>query len=808
MLLPSFPLLLASLPLAWLAASTPAVAQARPHVIFIMADDLGYGDLGSFGQTNILTPVLDQMATEGLRFTQAYSGAPICAPARSTLLTGQHTGRTRVRGNFGSPGFGVQDDAGNWRVPLAPEDVTLAEVLQSAGYVTGATGKWGLGEEDTSGLPQLQGFDEWYGLLNQAQAHSYYPTFVWRGQAKEFLVGNTGTTQNFATQAHYVHDLFTDFALDFVDRHAPGDAPFFLYLPYTIPHDAFQIPELEPYAAAAAGWTQQQRVYASMITRMDRDIGRLLDRLRHHGIENNTLVFFCSDNGAANRYDGRFNSSANLRGRKRDVYDGGLRTAMLARWPGQIAANTVSDAIWYLPDVLPTLAELAGVPAPAVVDGISIAPTLLGHAQPALAARPLYWEFHEGQFAQAIRRGPWKAVRQNPDQPTELYDLTIDPGETTNRASQQAALVSEMEGLFRTLRTPSPIWPTALDAPLPTPGGAGFGGWLPLDTTRGTTAADASDQGGDAILQNFATSGWSSDATGRYLSFSGSQRHLRVTGQTPPAGASPRSFATWLRTSQPGVLAAWGNRSGPGLGWVVRLDTSTGALRVEVGGGYVLGTMSLTNGQWQHAAVVFDPDTDGSQVTGVRLYVNGVAQTISASLSQTVNTAPGTTFWIGAEAERADLDYTGDLRHVQWWDRALSPAAITTLAESALTPSTRWFQSHRPGAALDWAIPDPVSGYPLLFHYASGTAPGARLEDPIRLHPVDPNRLYLSAARPLDGRVLIVPEVATQLAGPWLDGGAVFSAEPDVGGRPSWRSQPLGDSPLFARLRYRLPAPK
>ncbi|MCD8483106.1 MAG: sulfatase-like hydrolase/transferase [Verrucomicrobia bacterium] len=232
---------------------------------------------------------------------------------------------------------------------------------------------------------------------------------------------------------------------------------FFLYLPYTLPHIAFQIPQLEPYTVNT-NWTQQQRYYASMITYLDRDIGRILDLLQAQGIDENTLVFFCSDNGAADRYDSRFNSSGNLRGRKRDVYEGGIRTPMLVRWPGQVAAGVTSDAIWYFADVLPTLAELVGAPVPQGVDGVSVLPTLRSQSQPELADRPLYWEFHEEQFAQAIRRGRWKAVRQNPHLATELYDLQTDPGESNNVAAAHPEKVAEFERLFVTMRTPTPIW--------------------------------------------------------------------------------------------------------------------------------------------------------------------------------------------------------------------------------------------------------------------------------------------------------------------------------------------------------------
>jgi len=340
--------------------------------------------------------------------------------------------------------------------------VTVAEVLRSAGYVTGVTGKWGLGEEGTTGIPTRQGFDEWYGLLNQRMAHSHYPEFLWRNEEREKLPGNTGTRRDFENEAHYAHDLFADFTLDFIRRHAEGDAPFFLYVPFTLPHDRFQIPELEPYVKGR-GWNRRAKVYASMVTRLDRDVGRMLELLGELGIDDETLVFFCSDNGAANRYEGVFDSSGELRGRKRDLYEGGHRTPMLVRWPGRVPAGVVSDAIWYFADVLPTLAELAGAEAPADIDGVNVLPTLLGEDQPELAERPLYWEFHEGQFGQAIRQGKWKAVRQNPGEATELYDLSADPGESNNIAAGHPDVVARMEELFISMRTPSEAWPTELD---------------------------------------------------------------------------------------------------------------------------------------------------------------------------------------------------------------------------------------------------------------------------------------------------------------------------------------------------------
>lgn len=455
----------AAIPLARMGRGHAAAAR-RPNIIFVMVDDMGYGDLGVYGQQHLQMPRVDQMAREGMRFTQVYAGSSVCAPSRSTLMTGLHTGHTRVRGNSSDvEGHGAVACAGGgsgWRVPLRPEDVTVAEVLKEAGYVTGITGKWGLGEAGTPGVPNRKGFDEWRGFLNQRLAHSFYPTHLWENETHRRLEGNTGTREDFESEAQYAHDLFTDFALDFIRRHGAEDKPFFLYVPYTVPHNRYQIPELEPYTRDT-GWTEQEKVYASMLTRADRDVGRILDLLREMGIDENTIVFFCSDNGAATRYNGVFDSSGPLRGAKRDLYEGGLRTVMVARWPGAIEAGAVSDDIWYFPDVLPTLAALAGATPPDALDGVSVLPSLLSQPQPELAERTLYWEFYERNFQQAARRGKWKAVRNHPEAAIELYDLEHDPGETRNLAEGHPEAVAEFERFFRDARTPSVHWPSPLD---------------------------------------------------------------------------------------------------------------------------------------------------------------------------------------------------------------------------------------------------------------------------------------------------------------------------------------------------------
>ncbi len=425
--------------------NTPA---PPPNIIFIMADDLGYGDLGCYGQDLILTPHIDRLAAEGMRFTQAYAGSTVCAPSRSVLMTGLHTGHTTVRGNFGKTGV-VGLGGGQGRVPLRAEDVTVAEVLKKAGYVTGMSGKWGLGEPNTGGHPNRQGFDAFFGFLNQRRAHHYFVDYLWHNEKRDTLEGNLN-----GGEGDYVHDLFTDFALDFIRSN--HDTTFFLYLPYTVPHAEYEIPDTTPYQDR--DWAWQEKVHAAMITRMDRDIGRILHSLDSLGIDEQTIVFFCSDNGAAQRWEGRFDSSGPLRGRKRDMYEGGIRTPMIVRYPGKTPAGAISHMPWYFADVLPTLAELARVDSPGGLDGISVLPALLGEEQ-SMTDRYFYWEFHERGFQQAVRWNDWKAVRPAAGAPLELYNLAEDLDESDNVAAAHPEIVRQMEAYLETARTPSVDWP-------------------------------------------------------------------------------------------------------------------------------------------------------------------------------------------------------------------------------------------------------------------------------------------------------------------------------------------------------------
>jgi len=413
-------------------------AKRKPNIIFILADDLGYGDVGCYGQKSIKTPSIDRMAAEGVRFTQCYSGSTVCAPSRCALMVGQHTGHCIIRGND--------------RVPLRPEDVTVAEVLKKAGYATAIIGKWGLGEPGTTGIPNRKGFDYWFGYLNQKHVHDYYTDHLWRNEEDVKIPFGT-----------YSHDLFTKEALEWVRKHA--DSPFFLYLAYTIPHannemgkEGMQVPSDEPYSKES--WPQAQKNHAAMITRMDRDIGKLMSLLKDLGIDQDTVLFFTSDNGPHKEGGGDpefFHSHGPLRGIKRDLYDGGIRVPMIARWPGKIEPGRTSDQVWAFWDFLPTAAEVAGAKPPSGIDGISMLPALTGRKQ--TSHEYLYWEFHERGFGQAVRFGKWKAVRVDKGKPVELYDIESDIGETRDLSAKRPDIVQKAAKLMESARTPSEHWP-------------------------------------------------------------------------------------------------------------------------------------------------------------------------------------------------------------------------------------------------------------------------------------------------------------------------------------------------------------
>jgi arylsulfatase A-like enzyme len=412
--------------------------SAKPNIIYIMADDMGYGDLGSYGSVLISTPNLDKMADEGLRFTQHYAGSTVCAPSRGSLMTGMHTGQAYIKGNF------AMTTEGN--LPLPEATVTVAELLKEAGYKTGVIGKWGLGGPGSEGGPNSQGFDNSYCYLDQRNAHEYYPPYLWENEQKVIL-------DNQGAQNEYSHHLFTEKALKFIEDQ--GSKPFFLYLAYTIPHGKYQIPDDAPYSEEP--WTQRQKNYAAMVTLMDKDIGTIMELLKTTGIDGNTVVFFTSDNGGVPSMSDFFSSNGISRGYKGDLYEGGIRAPLIVRWPDKISQGQVSDHISAFWDFLPTACDLADIKAPLNISGISYLPELLGSKQE--VHEYLYWEYFKYHFgwqpgdegprnhfeSQAIRMGNWKGVRtgvdQDPEGTLQLFDLENDPGEQHDKAAAHPDIV-------------------------------------------------------------------------------------------------------------------------------------------------------------------------------------------------------------------------------------------------------------------------------------------------------------------------------------------------------------------------------
>ncbi len=439
----------------------------KPNIIYILVDDMGYGDLGCYGQKEIKTPALDKMAAEGMRFTRHYSGSPVCAPSRCVLLTGLHTGNAKIRGNQPT-------------VALDHTDTTIATVLKSAGYKTGLIGKWGMGDEGTTGTPDKQGFEYFYGYLNQVRAHNYYPDYLHRNDvrvpiANQVVTANVGYANGAGTASTdkkiYSHNLFANEALEFVERNSKS--PFFLYLALTIPHanneynlanaeHGMEVPDYGIYAAK--DWPNAQKGLAAMISTLDKDISRLRAKLSELGIEKNTIIIFSSDNGPhseGNNDPKFFNSSGGLRGTKRDLYEGGIRVPMIACWPGTIKAGQVSNHISAFWDVLPTFSQLAGVAVPSKTDGISFLPALLGKRQK--QHDNLYWEFNEQGGKQAVLKGNWKLVKLNLYTPAsatiQLFNLTDDPFEQNDIAAKYPRKLAEMKAILISEHTENANYP-------------------------------------------------------------------------------------------------------------------------------------------------------------------------------------------------------------------------------------------------------------------------------------------------------------------------------------------------------------
>jgi arylsulfatase A-like enzyme len=443
--------------------------RSVPNIIFILSDDLSWGDLGCYGQREIQTPNIDRLAAEGMRFTNAYAGNSVCAPSRSCLMQGLHPGHARVRNN----------SYGGYRHALELTDMTVARVLQSAEYKTGLFGKWGLGLSSQRGVPNPMGFDEFFGYLNQRKAHSYYPPFLWHNDQRVYFPAHrghdhkqqsrynaAGQVQPFgikqAADAKYSFDVIHAKSLDFIERN--HHSPFFLYLAHTIPHGPVIVPDLGPYRDKK--WAIGHKEWAGMVTRLDSAVGDVLALLEKLEIDRQTIVFFASDNGhSAHGYDrnksvpsigDHFQSHGPTRGRKGQSYDGAFRVPAIARWPGHIEAGQVSDLAWAFWDFLPTAAALAQTTFTDETDGVSILPTLLGSPEKQKIHDYLYWEYNQNQ---AIRTGKWFAHRKNGGD-VELYDLDQDPQQKIDLANQQPELATKVLMWMRASHTPSEVWPS------------------------------------------------------------------------------------------------------------------------------------------------------------------------------------------------------------------------------------------------------------------------------------------------------------------------------------------------------------
>lgn len=462
--------ILASMALA--SCTSQEKEKQLPNIVFILADDLGYGDLSCYGQQKFRTPNIDKLASQGMMFRQHYTGCTVSAPSRSSLMTGLHTGHTPVRGNKG------WKPEGNW--PLPANSVTIAEILKTRGYTTGAFGKWGLGYIETEGDPNSQGFDEFFGFNCQSLAHNYYPDHLWHNHEKILLPENDSSKKG-----TYSADIIHKAAIEFIESNS--NKPFFLFYPTTIPHAELFAKEeymskfrrnFEPektFIGVDGGpafrkgpygsQPESHAAFAAMVTELDDYVGDLIAKIEALGISGNTIVIFASDNGPhleGGADPDYFNSNGILRGYKRDMYEGGIRTPLIVKWPEKIKQGTQSDHISAFWDILPTLAEIAGAEVPESIDGISFLQTLKGKVIQK-KHEYLYWEFHEQGGKIAIRSGDWKAVILNADNRNEstieLYNLKNDEGETNNLANDKPEIVHRMEEIMKQTHTPSDIFP-------------------------------------------------------------------------------------------------------------------------------------------------------------------------------------------------------------------------------------------------------------------------------------------------------------------------------------------------------------
>ena len=436
------------LPCLMLFAAAVAAEPRKPNLIFILSDDLAQGDLGCYGQKLIQTPNLDRMAQEGTRFTQGYCGTSVCAPSRTSLMLGQHTGHSPIRANHELKVEG--------QLPIPADSITVAKALKTSGYATACAGKWGMGMFDTPGSPLKQGFDHFFGYNCQRHAHSYFPTYLYRDDQRFELPGNDGK----GVGKTYAQELIQQDVEAWI--RAQKDKPFFLFYAITLPHARQEIDDLGLYKDKP--WTPTQKAYAAQVTRLDADVGRVLKLLRELGLDEHTLVMTAGDNGSSfaptSELGKLFDQASNgLRGYKRGLYEGALRQAAIARWPRHVPAGRVSDEPWAFWDFLPTALELSGTPPPAGLktDGLSLAAFLQGG--PAPKRDYFYWELHEAQSLQAARWGDWKAVRNGPAAKVEIYDLKADAAEKEDLAAKRPELVDRALAIFKDAHVDHPDWP-------------------------------------------------------------------------------------------------------------------------------------------------------------------------------------------------------------------------------------------------------------------------------------------------------------------------------------------------------------
>ena len=434
-------ILLALAPRSALPGAVPSAPPLKPNIIYILLDDAGIGDFSAYGCKYGVTPNIDRLATEGMKFTRAYSGSAVCAPSRMVLMTGQHTGHILRRANQSKVGL----------LALPAGQTTVARMLQNAGYATGGFGKWGLGNPETTGVAEKQGFDVFFGYYDQKHAHNHYTDYLIRNSVK-VPIQQSGKH----TWADYAPTRIADETLSFIEQNK--DRPFFCYAAWTPPHGDYVIPENPIFSGKP--WPEEIKNYAAMVALADRDVGRVMQKLKDLGIDDRTLVIFSSDNGANPEFIEPLGSTGGLRGHKRMLYEGGTRAPLIVRWPGKIQPGTTSDLLTAFVDFLPTAAELSGLPAPKGIDGHSIVPTLLGKGQPT-RHESLYFEIYEPYFQQAVRMGDWKGYRLGTKAPLELYDLKADPAEKQNIAAAHPDIVRKIEAIMKAEHSPSPYY----DAP-------------------------------------------------------------------------------------------------------------------------------------------------------------------------------------------------------------------------------------------------------------------------------------------------------------------------------------------------------